>query len=205
MENRYEIRYDEIIPRTSCTDRSNGCTIIPVAHYPNTRDRQPCATLTRHGGRMLATDATTSSASKSPPHERPLFRHHCSFDSSSPQSSSRKRVVSLPRPTIFLRHPSCSFEQSILHPPYYFFHPARKVSWRRIRSSSASGINFRPEKLVSRIKFHLEMNFIHRSFPVQINFILTEGKNYYAIRREIRCQPVVSYHTPSHSDQFPRF
>lgn len=101
-------------------------------------------------------------------------------------------MVSLPRPTIFLRHPSCSFEQSILHPPYYFFHPARKVSWRRIRSSSASGINFRPEKLVSRIKFHLEMNFIHRSFPVQINFILTEGKNYYAIRREIRCQPVVS-------------
>lgn len=67
MENRYEIRYDEIIPRTSCTDRSNGCTIIPLAHYPNTRDRQPCATLTRHGGRMLATDATTSSASKSPP------------------------------------------------------------------------------------------------------------------------------------------
>lgn len=30
MENRYEIHYDEIIPGTSCTYRSNGCTIIPL-------------------------------------------------------------------------------------------------------------------------------------------------------------------------------
>lgn len=81
MENRYEIHYDEIIPGTSCTYRSNGCTIIPLRiiriHVYTTYDRQPYATLARHGGHMLrrASNTTTSDAidtysSKSPLHAR---------------------------------------------------------------------------------------------------------------------------------------
>lgn len=82
MENRYEIHYDEIIPGTSCTYRSNGCTIIPlriirIRAYTRTTYDRPYATLTRHGGHMLgrASNTTTSDAidtypSKSPLHAR---------------------------------------------------------------------------------------------------------------------------------------
>lgn len=158
MENRYEIHYDEIIPGTSCTYRSNGCTIIPLRiiriHVYTTYDRQPYATLARHGGHMLrrASNTTTSDAidtysSKSPLHARERLQ----------------RLSVSPSPKRFLLHQfllgvANSFS-SLLNPfslpaspppfvpVYSIFHSSSAVSifstlsWQRIRPSNWNNWN----------------------------------------------------------------
>lgn len=146
MENRYEIHYDEIIPGTSCTYRSNGCTIIPLRiiriHVYTTYDRQPYATLARHGGHMLrrASNTTTSDAidtysSKSPLHARERLQRLSV--SPSPKrfllhqfllgvanSFSSLLLFSTLFPSQLLHHRSFLFIRfSIPHPPYRFFPP----------------------------------------------------------------------------------
>lgn len=168
MENRYEIHYDEIIPGTSCTYRSNGCTIIPlriirIRAYTRTTYDRPYATLTRHGGHMLgrASNTTTSDAidtypSKSPLHARERLQQLSVSPSLIPPSipaiSFWKRRVVDSFPLLLLSFPVTKLAYPLPHQPSFsttirsclFDFPSNSSSYRffpsleRIRSSNRS-------------------------------------------------------------------